>query len=130
MAREVHASRPGLSFNAMMIAEVLYQMDEQLKAELANALDIQPDDIMDYRQTTDGTYSVVLFSFQKFTQVEPQEVSLVPEEMRRAYNHPDLCTKKELIAVAEYLDIEVGDGKKTPVKGEYTKAINHYRLNQ
>ncbi len=99
---------------------------DTIKNELANALEIQPAEIMDYRQTVDGTYTVVLFNFQKFTQVEPKEISLVPADMRGIYQRPYTGKKTRLAELAEILGLEIDP--KEPKK-VYVEEINHYRLN-
>jgi hypothetical protein len=105
------------------IAEVLYQMDKQVKLELANALEIEPDEIMDFKQKEDGTYNVILFSFQKHTGVVPSKDSHVPVEFRKAYSNPHFARKDDLKGLAQALDLEVdGDLRK-----DYIEAIQAYQ---
>ena len=105
------------------IAEVLYKMDKTLKLELANALGVEPQEIMDYKQKEDGTYTVILFSFKKFTGIVPEETSFLPIEYRKAYANPNFAKKDDLKEIAKILDLKVdGDLRK-----DYIAAIQAHR---
>ena len=81
-------------------------MNDELKEQLANALEVDPDQIMDYRQVDGDSYNVILFSYQKYTNVEPKEVSPIPPELRSAYQSPSKANKAQLIKVADLLELE------------------------
>ena len=105
------------------IAEVLYKMDHKLKLNLANALRVEPAEIMDYVQKEDGTYTVILFSFQKYTGIIPEEDSFLPIEYRKAYANPNFAKKGDLVEIAEILDLKVdGDLRK-----DYIAAVQAHR---
>lgn len=81
-------------------------MDDELKIKLANALDIEPDQIMEYGPDKDGRHAVILWNFQKFPDVEPKEVSPVPPELRATYQKPSKANKAQLFALADALDLQ------------------------
>ena len=86
-------------------------MTDQLKNQLANALNIPAADIRDMRAARDGGYNIVLLNYQKFRNVEPLEAErpelipveqlplardvavpgtemYIPEELQKAYGNP------------------------------------------
>lgn len=48
-------------------------MSDQVKKNIAKAMDIDEGQIMDFKKQENGTYTVLLFSYQKFTGVVPAE---------------------------------------------------------
>ena len=100
-------------------------MNDELKSQLANTLEVAPDEIMEYGQTPDGSYNVILFSFQKFTGVQPQEVSPIPEPLRPVYQKPVRGSKAQLIALAESLDLDPGP---KPTIKSLVKLINDSKV--
>ncbi len=81
-------------------------MNDELKERLANALDIEPNQIMEYGPDKDGRHAVILWDFRKLTDVEPKDVSPIPPELRSAYQNPSKANKAQLIKVADLLELE------------------------
>ena len=83
-------------------------MNDELKSQLANSLNVAPDEIMEFGQAPDGSYNVILFSFQKFTGVQPKDDNPISEELRPVYQKPARGTKAQLITVVENLGLDPG----------------------
>lgn len=101
-------------------------MTNKLKSELANALEIEPENIMEYKVREDGTYNVIDFSYRKFICVVPvpAEESKVPEESRKIYQKPQLGSKAGLLKLCKVLEIEPPE---KATKKDLVDLINAYR---
>jgi len=99
--------------------------DQQIKEELANALEVQPQDIMDFRKDAgEDTYTVILYNFQKFTRVVPVEDARIPEALRAIYQSPMRGSKAQLLELCDLLEIDPGD---KPTKKKLVALINEYK---
>ena len=58
-------------------------MNEETKKRLAEAMGIDPGQIMDYKGLPGGDYNVILFNFQKYTGVVPAEAKPVSKRKSR-----------------------------------------------
>ena len=126
-------------------------MTDQLKSQLAAALNIDPADIMSYLQTAGDAYTVLLTNYQKHTNVHPAvpypqpeliasettqirnpkpvlseaEVSDIPNHLRSAYQDPESAKKSDLAQLAVLLDIPLETDN--PLKKDLLAAIEAYK---
>ena len=118
-------------------------MTDQLKHQLAAALDIDPADIMRYSQTAGDAYTVLLTSYQKHTNVHPavsdpqpeliasettqirNPKSEIPNHLRSAYQNPESAKKSDLARLAVLLDIPLEIDN--PLKKDLLAAIEAYK---
>lgn len=110
-------------------------MTDQLKKQLAEALDISPDQIKRFKRTAQAgdyhgrdEYTVILNNYQKFVRVTPHQPADVaedgrlPDPLQAAYDNPHSVNKPELIKVCKALGIKA-DG----VKGDLIDRIIAHR---
>ena len=118
-------------------------MTDQLKSQLAAALNIDPADIMRYLQTAGDAYTVLLTNYQKHTNVhpiepDPQPETKLPEEdhirnpksdipnhLKSAYQDPESAKKSDLAQLAVLLDIPLETDN--PLKKDLLAAIEAYK---
>jgi DNA-binding Xre family transcriptional regulator len=128
---------------------------DQLTIQLANALNIEPADILDIAAARDGGFNVVLDDYRKYRNVEPKPIEpseleqlsfvksassaksavqsvvvpgtemYIPEELQAAYTKPHRSTIKTLKELCELLEIET---PKRIKKSEIVKLINEWKL--
>ena len=111
---------------------------DQLKNQLATALEVDPSDIMDYRkepqkqpvEAAEDTYTVILNNYQKFTAVQPAiqyPKSEIPHGLQPIYENPMRGTKTQLLQLAEALDLDPGS---KPTKKSLVKLIEASKKDQ
>ena len=118
-------------------------MTDQLKSQLAAALNIDPAAIMRYLQTAGDAYTVLLTNYQKHTNVypiepDPQPETKLPEEdhirnpkseipnhLRSAYQDPESAKKSDLAQLAVLLNIPLEIDN--PLKKDLLAAIEAYK---
>jgi hypothetical protein len=103
-------------------------MSDELKQQLANALEIDPDQIMEYKILPGSDrYNVIDFNYRKFTNVEPQEVSRVPAPYLGIYQNPQRATKAQLLTLTRALDLDAGP---KPTKKSLVALIEAQKVPQ
>ena len=118
-------------------------MTDQLKSQLAAALNIDPADIMRYLQTAEDAYTVLLTNYQKHTNVHPavpdpqpeliasettqirNPKSDIPNHLKSAYRDPESAKKSDLAQLAVLLDIPLETDN--PLKKDLLAAIEAYK---
>ena len=89
-----------------------------IQKQLAAALDIDPENILEYRKYADG-YTVITYNFQKFTAIQPAELQPaapaapeLPANLQKVYDEPSKATVKNLKALCKELGIPYNEGIK------------------
>jgi hypothetical protein len=123
-------------------------MTETLTLELANALNIEPDDILAVATARDGGYNVVLEDYRKIRNVQPKPIEpaeslqekisevidadivpgtemYIPEDLQSAYIRPYRSTVKVLKELCVLLEIPT---KKRMKKIQIVRLINEWKL--
>ena len=123
-------------------------MSETLTLELANALDVEPEEIRAVAAARDGGYNVVLDDYRKMRNVQPEPIEpeespqekisevadadivpgtemYIPEELQAAYTKPHRATVKTLKELCDLLEIPT---KKRMIKKDIVQMINEWKL--
>jgi hypothetical protein len=123
-------------------------MTTTLTLELANALDVKPDNIRAISSARDGGYNVVLDDYRKIRNVQPKPVEpenqpqetvsevvdadvvpgteiYIPEELQAAYAKPHRATVKTLKELCELLEIKT---PKRITKAKIVQQVNEWKL--
>jgi len=113
-------------------------MTDQVKKQLANALNVDPDKIHIYHQTgsagdysPNDEYTVILDNYQKFVRVVPQQPEPaaeqpaaveLPDALQQTYRNPGPATKTQLVKVCKALGLSTKG-----IKGDLIDRIRAYR---